>query len=62
MLSFAAIQHMPPWLALTQIAISEAFAALGYMCQNWSGRPHMKAGLVQGRGHDTHLQASHKAL
>ena len=44
MLSFAAIQHMPPRLALAQIAISEAFAALGYMC--WL--PHLKAGLVQG--------------
>ena len=48
MLSFVAIQHMPPRLALAQIAISEAFAALGYMCQSWSGLPHLKAGLVQG--------------
>ena len=62
MLSFAAIQHMPPRLALAPIAISEAFAALGYMCQSWSGLPHLKAGLVQGQGHDTHLQASLKAL
>ena len=62
MLSFAAIQHMPPRLDLAQIAMSEAFAALGCMCQSWSGLPHLKAGLVQGRGHDTHLQANQKAL
>ena len=62
MLSFAAIQHMPPRLAVAQIAMSEVFAALGCMCQSWSGLPHLKAGLVQGRGHDTHLQANHKAL
>ena len=48
MLSFAAIQHMPPRHALAQIAISKTFLALGYMCRSWSGLPHLKAGLVQG--------------
>ena len=44
MLSFAAIQHMPPRLALAQIAISEAFAALGYVSKlEWASSLESRA-------------------